>query len=194
MTSERNSAERFMLGIVCSLILIAGLAPRARAGDGPFYTPLNTFSDGTASKQFYIAIGVVSRKGFDTYFQCTNLDAPGTSAHIGVEVFDQTGTRLNDISSPPPSGCNGAVLSVPAGSTRTFATDSTLQLHEDCKISITSFESGSARIVSSGGRLACTAMVIDAINAVEDPPGTVTGKSPSAVAIKLIKKNKQAGD
>ena len=135
---------------------------------------------------------MIKKNDFTTEFLCTNLDAPGVNANIGVEVFNQTGTQLNSVSTAPTAGTcdNGAALSVAPGSTVTIATGGTVQMHEDCKINILAFDNGSARILSTAGKIACSALVIDSKSVVNATAGT----SPSAVSLKVIKGNKQKGE
>lgn len=191
---------RIKTRVVMILFVLAWIAPpmpAAGAGDGPLYTPLSAFTDGRPAKHLWTVPGVVRRNGFATTFLCTNLDFPGTTANIGVEIFDATGTRVNNVGAAPvpPATCNGALLNVAAGSTVSIANSGTAQLHEDCIISMGSIDNGSARIVSTSSRIVCSALVMDRTNVVEDPAtNTPTGVSPSVATLKLIKRSKQSGD
>jgi hypothetical protein len=192
MTVMRSIRRCFL----ASLVVLAGAPPAMAAGAGPLFTPLGSFTDGKTAKYVWTVPGALKKNGFVTEFICTSLEFPGTVSDIGVEVFDNTGTQLNNISAAPaPGACNGAVLNVPSGSTVTVATGGTVQLHEDCILGIGAFDNGSARIVSSGSHIVCSALLIDSKNVVVDPnSGTTTGISPSAVSLKVIKRNKQSGD
>jgi len=190
---------------ICGLLVAVSRMPAIAAGNGPLGTPLSSFTDGTIPRHVYTVPGVLKKNGFVTEFLCTNLSPVGAPANIGVEVFDNTGTQLNSVSATPAPGStpvprtcddsgNGAVLNVMPGSTVTIATGGTAQMHEDCKMTMASFDNGSARIVSTASRVACSAFVIDSKNVIVDSTGMVTGRSPSAVSLKVIKKNKQLGD
>jgi len=182
-------------GLVGGLVMMASATPAGAAGDGPVNTPLSAFTDGSLGKYLWTVPGVIKKQGFVTDVTCTNLDAPGTVADIGVEIFDETGTRLNDVSvAPAPGGCNGAMLGVPAGHTVTISNGATVQFHEDCIIAIAGGTSGSARILSTSSKISCNALIADSKNVVLTTGGTPTGVSPSVTGLKLIRKSKQQGD
>src|SRR5215470_6489888 len=114
--------KKMLLPGLVGLVLNASALPAGAAGDGPINTPLAPFTDGSLGKYLWTVPGVIKKNGFVTEFTCTNLDAPGTAADIGVEIFDETGTQLNNISvAAAPGACNGAMLGVPAGHTVTIA-------------------------------------------------------------------------
>src|SRR5437867_958226 len=75
-------------GLVGGLVVLASAMPAGAAGDGPLNTPLAPFTDGSLGKYLWTVPGVIKKQGFVTDFTCTNLDAPGTAADIGVEIFD----------------------------------------------------------------------------------------------------------
>jgi len=188
-------ARNLLSGVVAGLAVVATTIPAVAAGSGPLNTPLDSFTDGTIGKYLWTVVGVVKKNGFVTEFMCTNLDAPGGMANIGVEIFDNTGTQLNNISSPPPAGgCNGALLNVPAGNTVTFSNGATVQFHEDCIMGIAAFDNGSARIVSTSSKIVCNALVADSKNVVVNSSGVTTGVSPAVSSLKMIKRSKQLGD
>jgi len=181
--------------LLTGLVMVASAMPAAAAGDGPVNTPLSAFTDGSLGKYLWTVPGVIKKQGFVTDVTCTNLDAPGTVADIGVEIFDETGTRLNDVSvAPAPGGCNGAMLGVPAGHTVTISNGATVQFHEDCIIAVAGGTSGSARILSTSSKIVCSALIADSKNVVLTTGGSPTGVSPSVAALKLIRKTKQQGD
>ena len=181
-------------GLVGGLVMMASVTPAGAAGDGPVNTPLSAFTDGSLGKYLWTVPGVIKKQGFVTDFTCTNLDAPGTAADIGVEIFDETGTRLNDVSAVPPSRCNGAMLGVPAGHTVTISNGATAQFHEDCIIAIAGGTSGSARILSTSSKISCSALIADSKNVVLTTGGFPTGVSPAVAGLKMIRRNKQQGD
>src|SRR5438093_11652439 len=187
--------EVLLPGVVGGRVVMASALPAGAAGDGPLNTPLAPFTDGSLGKYLWTVPGVIKKQGFVTDFTCTNLDAPGTVADIGVEIFDETGTRLNDVSvAPAPGGCNGAMLGVPAGHTVTISNGATVQFHEDCIIAVAGGTSGSARILSTSSKIVCSALIADSKNVVLTTGGSPTGVSPSVAALKLIRKTKQQGD
>ena len=188
-------ARKLLSGVVAGLVVVATALPAVAAGSGPLNTPLDSFTDGTIGRYLWTVPGVIKKNGFITEFMCTNLDAPGSVANIGVEIFDNTGTQLNNINSPPPAGgCNGAILSVPAGSTVTISNGATVQFHEDCIMGIPAFDNGSARIVSTSSKIVCNALVADSKNVVVNSSGVTTGVSPSVSSLRMIKRGKQLGD
>jgi hypothetical protein len=187
--------KRLLPGLVGGLVMMANAMPAGAAGDGPLNTPLSAFTDGSLGKYLWTVPGVMKKQGFVTDVTCTNLDAPGTVADIGVEIFDETGTRLNDVGvAPPPGGCNGAMLGVPAGHTVTISNGATVQFHEDCIIAVAGGTSGSARILSTSSKIVCSALIADSKNVVLTTGGSPTGVSPSVASLKLIKKTRQQGD
>ena len=122
-------------------LLVGALACPAHAG--PADTPLPTFSDSKTAVKVYTAIGAIKNNGLETAFFCTNLDS--APQDIGVEVFDQTGTRGNTIGSG-----NGAVLGVAPGATVTITTGATKVIHEDkiivLEAPVIDLGNGSARV------------------------------------------------
>src|SRR6059036_1301711 len=90
-------ARKLLSGVVAGLVVVATALPAVAAGSGPLNTPLDSFTDGTIGRYLWTVPGVIKKNGFITEFMCTNLDAPGSVANIGVEIFDNTGTQLNNI-------------------------------------------------------------------------------------------------
>ena len=182
-------------GLVGGLVVMASALPAGAAGDGPLNTPLAPFTDGSLGKYLWTVPGVIKKNGIVTEFTCTNLDAPGTAADIGVEIFDETGTQLNNIGfAPAPGSCNGAMLGVPAGHTVTISSGATAQFHEDCIIGIPAGSTGSARILSTSSKIICGALLADSKNVVVTSGGAPTGVSPAVTGLKMIRRNKQQGD
>jgi len=174
--------------------ILVGGASLVNAGDGPLYTPLGTFTDGKLAKHVWTVVGAAKKLGIVTAISCTSLEVPGTSMDIGVEFFDDTGTQLNTVSTPAgPGACNGSLLAIAAGSSVTISNGGTAQFHEDCIVGIGTF-AGSARIVSTSTKIACTALLEDSKSVILDATGNPTGRTPSMTKLTLIKRNKQAGD
>jgi len=79
-----NYVTKLLSGVVAGLVMVASALPAAAAGNGPLNTPLDAFTDGTPGRYLWTVPGVIKKNGFVTEFMCTNLDAPGTVANIGV--------------------------------------------------------------------------------------------------------------
>src|SRR5881296_3240183 len=143
-----------------SSVTIALLTALPSAGLGGLQdAPLPTFSDGKVSQLAVLVPTVIKHNHLDTDAICTNL-AP-QAVDIGLEVFDQTGTRGNSIGSD-----NGAAVGVPPGATVTIGTGETKILHEDHVIvleaPVTNLRNGSARVVATDARVGCVAFAVDA--------------------------------
>src|SRR5207253_8662790 len=120
--------------------------------------PLPTFSDGKASQLVVLIPTAIKNNFLDTDAICTNL-AP-QAVDIGLEVFDQTGTRGNTIGSG-----NGAVLGVAPGATVTITTGATKVIHEDkiivLEAPVIDLGNGSARVVATSAAIGCGAFAVD---------------------------------
>ena len=110
----------FLLTVALALL---GLPSTSLAGvqDAPF----PTFSDGKASQLALLIPTAIKINNLDTEVICTNLTP--AAVDIGLEVFDQTGTRGNTIGSG-----NGALLDVAPGATVTITTGQTKVKHPVC--------------------------------------------------------------
>ena len=130
-------------------------------------TPLPTFSDGKSSQQVLLIPTAIKVNNLDTDVICTNL-ATGP-VDIGLEVFDQTGTRGNTIHSG-----NGAALGVAPGATVTISSGATKVMHEDKVIfleaPVTELRNGSARVVATSPDIACVAFAVDSKHTIDPPP------------------------
>src|SRR5437016_702370 len=151
-------------------VALALLGSGATALAGVQDAPLPTFSDGKASQLVVLIPTAIKNNFLDTDVICTNL---GTQAvDIGLEVFDQTGTRGNSIGSD-----NGAAVGVPPGATVTIGTGETKILHEDHVIvleaPVTNLRNGSARVVATDARVGCVAFAVDALHTIDAPPSNL---------------------
>ncbi|GIW40279.1 MAG: hypothetical protein KatS3mg076_0856 [Candidatus Binatia bacterium] len=135
----------------------------ARAGVAD--TPLPRFSDGSPSVLVGTFTGVTKRGRLQTDFLCTSF--AGGATHIGVEVFDQDGTLLNDVSAG-----TGAVLGVGPGQTVTFGTSGTVAFLETAVIPLPTVSQGSARVVATSPGVRCAALIVD--DAVSPPVSLAT--------------------
>ena len=129
--------------------------------------PFPTFSDGKASQLALLIPTAIKINNLDTEVICTNL-APA-AVDIGLEVFDQTGTRGNTIGSG-----NGALLGVAPGATVTITTGSTRVFHEDKVIvleaPVIELRNGSARVVATSAAIGCVAFAVDSKHTITAPP------------------------
>jgi hypothetical protein len=106
------------------------------------------------TKHVFTVPGVID-SNLGTFFSCTNLDAANVT--VGVELFAQFGGGpVNDVVATS--------LTLGAGETRTFATGSSANIVIDSALGAGSFSKGSARILSTSKKIACTAYVADRLN------------------------------
>jgi len=143
------------------------LGSGATALGGVQDAPLPTFSDGKPSQLVVLIPAAIKNNSLDTDIICTNL-AP-QAVDIGLEVFDQTGTRGNSIASN-----NGSGVGVPPGATVTIGTGETKVLHEDHVIvleaPVTNLRNGSARVVATDAHVGCVVFAVDALHTIDAPP------------------------
>src|SRR5439155_20243763 len=196
MTRTAKTAFRLTGLALCGASLLLGRGAALAAGSGPLITPLSAFTDGQTGKIVWIVPGVIKKSHMSTDFLCTNLAT--VPIDIGVEAFDLDGTQLSKLDgsiSITGSTCpTGAVLAVPPGSTVTIGLTGTAQLHEDCKIEVTTIAQGSARIVSTSSKIGCDAIALDDKHVGTDPALCSTCQPPPLTSLKLIKPKKQPGD
>ena len=174
-------------------LLALALTYATWAQAGPTDTPLPTFSNGGAAVHVYTAVGVIKNNNLETIFICTNLDTG--PRNVGVETFDKNGALANSIDVPPPpvgpcvsptGGCGGEFLNLAVGATATIGTSGTAVLTEDVTIlGLPTLNNGSGRVVATTKKIACTAMLVDEVHAIEDPPSTAP--PPTAVDLPLIR-------
>ncbi|MFQ5667539.1 MAG: hypothetical protein ACE5I7_14100 [Candidatus Binatia bacterium] len=146
-------------------------------------SPLPTLQTGARTREVFIVPGVVKDNQIETEFSCTSLEKAKTIT-IAVEVFPATGGSPLNIAGLP--ALEGA-LPVPPGATVTIATGTTVGIHEDLLIAglgPASVRNGSARIVSTSKKIACSAYLVDCLNT---PPNSMT-------ALTVIGKTRQKGD
>ncbi len=163
-TGHRHMLRSYVVLVtawVCSALMFGG-ARRAAAGVAD--SPLPQFSDGKQSVAVLTVPGVVSRQRLQTDFLCTSVDS--SPIDIGVELFDPTGTRLNDVHAG-----NGAALNVGTGQTVTFGTAATLAYLENVIIAHAYMAQGSGRVVATSTQVHCNVIVLD--DAVT-PPVTIS--------------------
>lgn len=149
---------RLTLTLTVALTLAVAAVARAGVAD----SPLPVLEAGKATHHLYSVPGLVANGPLGTYFSCTSTDT--AAMQVGVEVFgaaggaainDSVGTSVSIL--PGGTAVFGAGL-VPAG----FLVDSM----------VVGFVSrGSARVLATSKKLACTAFVADTSNV---PPAAMT--------------------
>src|SRR5438093_6392098 len=155
----------FLLTVALALL---GLPSSTLAGvqDAPF----PTFSDGKASQLALLIPTAIKINNLDTEVICTNLTP--AAVDIGLEVFDQTGTRGNTIGSG-----NGALLDVAPVATVTITTGQTKVIHEDkiivLEAPVIDLGNGSARVGATSAQIGCVAFAVDSKHKIEAPPSVV---------------------
>jgi len=104
----------------------------------------------------YSVPGVIRSVGIATYFSCTSTDT--ATMQVGVEVFAAPGGA-------PVNDAVATSLSVAPGATVIFGTGSAVGISIDSNLGSGSMSKGSARILATSKKLACTAFVADQGNA-----------------------------
>jgi len=146
--------------------------PQVRAGIAD--SPLPVLSAGATTFHLYSVPGIIRSGSLGSFFSCTSTDT--ATMQVGVEVFGPAGgAPINDAAATS--------LSVAPGATVMFGS-SAVGILIDSDAGIPSMSKGSARILSTSKKLACTAFVADTGN---DPPT-------SAWQLNIIAKVKQKGD
>jgi len=157
-----------------TILLFAALAallaaPQTRAGIADSPLPVLTAAETTF--HLYSVPGVISSGGLRTYFSCTSTDT--ATMQVGVELFGPAGGA-------PANDAAAASLSVAAGATVIFGTGGAVGISIDSNLG-SGGSRGSARILATSKKLACTVFVADTGNA---PPT-------SMVQLTIIKKTSQ---
>ncbi len=164
----RRRLKSAPLRVLLTAFAVLGVATGAHAGIAD--TPLPTLVVGKSTLYLYSVPGVISFGGLESVFSCTSTDT--TAMQVGVELFGNGGgDAVNDAVATP--------LNVAPGATVTFGTQGLAGIAIDS--SLGGGGRGSARILSTSKKLACTAFIADAANA---PPT-------SMVQLTIIAKLKQ---
>src|SRR3989442_10468923 len=118
-------------------------------------SPLPVLSAGQTTFHLYSVPGAIASGGLGTFFSCTSTDT--ATMQVGVELFGPPGgAAFND-----PVATS---LSVAPGATVIFGTGSAAGISISSNLG-GSFSKGSARILATSKKLACTAFVADVGNA-----------------------------
>jgi len=156
------------VGLSCLVSSVAS----AGIGDGP----LPVLVAGKKTLHIYSVPGVLGGD-LGTFFSCTSTDKTGNPPmQVGVEVFAEFGGAAFD----DPVATS---LSLAPGATVIFGTSGAVDIAIDSDLGVSVFK-GSARILATSAKLACTAFVADIGNA---PPT-------SMVYLTIIKKTAQKGE
>jgi hypothetical protein len=142
------------------------------ASAGVVDTPLPVLVTGEKTYHLYTVPFITSQGGLDTFFSCTSMDT--VDIQVGVETFlSLGGGPANDAAATSLTVAPGRMVTFATGSALAFSVDSTVFPCASCR--------GSARILATSKKLACTAFVADAANI---PPA-------SAWQLTIIAKTKQ---
>lgn len=156
------------LSLSSALGLIAAAPARAGIAD----TPLPTLLSGASTYHLYSVPGIIHSGGIGTFFSCTSTDT--NTMQVGVELFSSAGG----------AAANDAVatsLSVGPGATVMFGTSAAIGIAINSSLGGGPMSKGSARILASSKKLACTVFLADIGNA---PPT-------SMAQLTIIAKTKQ---
>jgi len=155
---------------------------------GVLDSPIPVIKTGSSARSIYIIPGVTKNNGLETEFICTNMEK-AKSVTVAVELFASqqdpldTSGPLNDVT---PGSSDGNV-DLPVGASATISTGSTVGFHEDDIIvgitPIVNIRGGSARILSTSKRIACSVLVVEDL-----------GSPPATMAKLNVINRKQGGD
>ncbi len=141
--------QRFAVAIL--LAALVALTPAARAVAGIADSPLPVLVAGQTTLLLYSVPGVVNGGGMETIFSCTSTDT--STQTVGVECFGAGGGA-------PVNNATTSAFTLAAGATVNFATQAATFPY-DVNLAPPALVSGSARILSTSKKLACTAFVAD---------------------------------
>ena len=136
---------------VCAALLAA---PDTRAGIAD--SPLPVLSSGATTFHLYSVPGVINNGVLGTYFSCTSTDT--ATMQVGVELFFSGGGA-------PSNDAAATSLSVTPGATVMFGTIAAAGLSINSSLGGGPMSKGSARILATSKKLACTAFLADPGNA-----------------------------
>jgi hypothetical protein len=151
---------------LAAMVIFAQAATPALAGvvDSPLPAPF--------TQHVFTVPGIMAVGFLETYFSCTNLDAVPVT--VGVEVFGSAGGG-------PSNDAAATSLSVAPGATVIFGTLAAAGISVSSVVGGGPASKGSARVLATSKKLACTAFIAD------------TGNAPPTVAwqLTIIKGTKQ---
>ena len=140
--------------LALGFVLVSSLRP-AQAGvvDSPLPAPF--------TQHVFTVPGVREGGSFATFFACTNLD--NANVTVGVELFGFGGGA-------PYNDAAATSLSTGPGATWIFATSAAVAISSQSQLGGGGMSFGSARILATSKKIACTAYVGDKVNS---PPAFV---------------------
>jgi hypothetical protein len=156
--------------LTAMIILAHVLATPSFAGIAD--SPLPVLEAGKKTFHLYSVPGVISSGGLETFFSCTSTDT--ATMRVGIEAFSSAGGA--PITDPVATS-----LLVAPGATVIFGCGAAAGISISSNLGCGALSKGSARILATSKKLACTAWVADPGNA---PPV-------SAWHLTIIAKTKQ---
>jgi len=157
--------------LVSAFATVLGFCTHARAGIAD--SPLPVLIVGEKTLHLYSVPGAINFVGLGTFFSCTSTDT--TAMEVGVEVFGTSGgAPLNDAAATS--------INLIPGATATFGTAVAAGIHTNATLGSGIVTKGSARILSTSKKLACTAYIADIGNS---PP---TSMAPLSIIKKTTQK------
>lgn len=165
--------------LALALLLAPTLAiPRAAQAAGIGDKTLPLLPGATKAKLVYTVPYVRSSGSTETSFSCTSTEpAGGADVIVGIEVFD-SGILRNDVT------LGQGIMTLTPGDTDVISTQDTAALLDDTFTVAVNVGAGSARILATSSKVICTALFLDAANAVPT----------FATTIPIMKKLKQGGE
>lgn len=161
---------RLAMSILAACVALFATPQGARAGIVD--SPLPVLVAGETTLHLYSVPGIIGGFfGVDSFFNCTSLDT--ATIRVGVELFGPAGGA-------PGNDAAATSLSLAPGATAIFGTGGAAGISISSDLG-GSFSKGSARILATSKKLACTAFMADSSNA---PPT-------SMVHLTIIAKSKQ---
>jgi hypothetical protein len=138
--------------VTVSMLSLAAVPALAGIAD----SPLPVLLAGAPTYHLYSVPGVIQAGGIGTFFSCTSTDT--ATMQVGVELlFAGGGAPSNDAAATS--------LSVGPGATVMFGTSAAVALSINSNLGGGPMSKGSARILATSRKLACTAFLADQGNA-----------------------------
>ncbi|TMJ17678.1 MAG: hypothetical protein E6G94_01755 [Alphaproteobacteria bacterium] len=141
------------------ILAVASVLIAGRASAGVLDSPLPDLGGGGKTALNYAVSGVVNAAGLATFFSCTNPSS--VSVHVSVELFADDG-------GDPCNTASTVAVTVGPGATAMFSTQNNVQSSFFSSTPLMSVDmfmaAGSARVISDGKTLLCSAFVADVYN------------------------------
>jgi hypothetical protein len=161
--------SRTLFAVAAAVSALSLVAPTVRAGIAD--SPLPVLMAGADTIHLYSVPGILAGGSLGTFFSCTSTDT--ATMQVGVELFASPGGA-------PANDAAATSLSVAPGATVIFGTGAAAGISINSSLG-GGFSKGSARILATSKKLACTVFIADRGN---DPPT-------SMAALTIIAKLKQ---